>query len=214
VRRGCYANGATTIAGVGLPTPAQAAQMDAGVATRAVGNLRFVYPWVIRVRSTMREFVRIGCDGVMVDTSEGDDLAAVLREPEFLGQVHAATRADDPFAEDYTPLLQVRTADVAHAGTDARISFVLELASGRKIVKSVDAALVGRFERGSLNFVLLPGESFALTEARTITVSHDGGGNAPDWELASITLRKRGDLDRTVTFDRVVKTGFPEQGEF
>jgi len=66
---------------------------------------------------------------------------------------------------------------------------------GRTVTKSVDAAFNGRFERGSLNFVLLPDESFALSEVRAVTVSHDGGRNAPDWELASITLRQRGEQD-------------------
>jgi len=200
VRRACYGNGATTIAGIGLPTPNLVAQMDTAVAIRAVSRLRFVYPWVLREPTTMAEFIRIGVNGLMVDTPRAGELARVLRGPEFAGHVRAATRADDPFADDHSPLLQILTADVAHAGTDARITFTLDLAGNRNVRKTVDGAFNARFERGSLNFVLLPGEEFDLTDVSAITVSHDGGRNAPDWELTSITLRKRGQPDRIATF--------------
>ncbi|HET7544613.1 MAG TPA: PLAT/LH2 domain-containing protein [Polyangiaceae bacterium] len=204
VRRGCWGNGVTTIAGIGLPTPNLPVQMDAGVAIRAVGNLRFVYPWVLREPSTIAEFVRIGVNGVMVDTGQAAGLVGVLRRPEFAAHVRSATRADDPFADDRSPLLQIQTADVAHAGTDARITFTLELDGGRTIKKSVDAAFNGRFERGSLNFVLLQNDAFSIAEVRAVTVVHDGSGNAPDWELATITLRRRGEQDRIAAFHRVV----------
>jgi len=209
IRRGCYGNGATTIAGIGLPTPNLAVQMDAGVGIRSVGNLRFVYPWVLREQDTIAEFIRIGVNGVMVDTGRAGALLEVLRRPEFAAHVRVAARADDPFAADHSPMLQIRTADVAHAGTDAHITFTLELASGRTIRKTVDSVFNGRFERASLNFVLLPDESFALSDVRAIAVSHDGGRNAPDWQLATITLRRRGEQDRIATFNRLVTANSP-----
>ena len=106
-------------------------------------------------------------------------------------------------------MLQIHTADVAHAGTDARITFTLELAGGQAVRKTMDAAFNGRFDRGSLNFVLLPDASFSLSAVRALTVSHDGGRNAPDWQLATIVLRKRGEPDRTVTFNQLVTAHSP-----
>jgi hypothetical protein len=204
VGRGCYGNGVTTIAGIGLPTPNLATQMDAGVAIRALGNLKFVYPWVLRETSTIAEFVRIGVSGVLVDTDRADELLAVLQSPELAKHARVATRADDPFAEDRSPLLKVRTADVGYAGTDARITFTLDLAGGQAVEKTVDGAFTGRFERGSVNFVPLQNEAFTLSEVRAVAVSHDGGGIAPHWELATITLRKRGEQDRVATFNQIV----------
>jgi hypothetical protein len=201
VRRGCYGNGITTLAGVGLPSPKLVAQLDSAVAFRAVGNLRFLYPWVLVEPATMREFLRIGVSGVMVDTPNAGRLVEVLAGREFRERYRAATREDDPFALDHSPLLQVLTQDVTHAGTDAKISFVLELAGGRQVQKTVDAAPHGRFERGARDFVLFPGETFSIAEVVAVTVSHDGSGNAPGWALETLTLRRRGETDRTLSFD-------------
>ena len=100
VRHACYANGITTIAGIGLPSPNLAAEMEAAVALRAAGELRFTYPWVLTRPDTMAEFMRLGVSGVMVDTPRATELANVMRSPELAEQVRVATRADDPFTAE------------------------------------------------------------------------------------------------------------------
>jgi hypothetical protein len=213
VRHGCYGNGITTLAGIGLPSPRLAAQMDSAVAFRALGNLRLVYPWVLVEPATMREFLRIGVSGVMVDTPNAGRLVEVLAEPEFEPLYRKATRADDPFAPDTSPLLEVVTRDALFAGTDATIRFVLELTDGRRVSRSVDAAAYGRFERGARDFVLFT-EAFRLAEVKAIEVSHDGAGNAPDWGLEAITLRRRGEAARDLRFECAIRAGNPVRRAF
>ena len=98
VERAAYGNGITSVLGVGLPSPSLVHRMDVALALLGTGDLRFVYPWVLVAASTMREFIRSGVSGVMVDVSDTGTLARVLGEPEFANDVRLATRADDPLA--------------------------------------------------------------------------------------------------------------------
>jgi hypothetical protein len=201
VERACYGDGVTTLAGLGLPTPALIAEMDVAVALRTMGHLRFVYPWVLVTADTIREFFRTGVSGTMVDIDAAATLASVVAEPEFADRLHSARRSDDPFAPDHSLLLQVRTADVSFAGTNARVTFTVIPKQGPKIVRSVDAQLNYRFERGSVTFVSCLGVGLAPDDISAITVTHDGAGIAPAWRLDSITFSRRGLEDKKVVFD-------------
>lgn len=206
VARAGYGDGLTTVAGLGLPTPDLITEMDVAVALRAMGQLHFVYPWVLVDRDTIREFLRTGVSGIMVDTENAGTLARVVAEPELASELHPARRDDDPFALDHSLLLEVRTADANFAGTDARITFTLTPKQGPKVLRTVDARSNGRFERGSLTFVSCSGVELAPDDIRAISVAHDGTGPAPDWRLQSITLRRRGFADKLVVFDCEIRS--------
>jgi len=201
VSRACYGDGITTVAGVGLPTPKLITEMDLAVALRSMGKLHFVYPWVLVDADTIREFLRIGVNGIMVEVDNASTLTSVVAEPELAAQLHPARRGDDPFAVDHSLLLEVRTADAAFAGTDARITITLTPKQGPKVVRSLDARSNGRFERGSVTFVSCCGIELAPDDISAIIAAHDGAAPAPDWRLHSITLRRRGFADKTVVFD-------------
>jgi hypothetical protein len=98
VARAAYGNGIITVLGLELPSPSLRSQLELAVALAAVDKLRFVYPWVLVAESTIREFVRIGVNGVMVDVDHADTLARLLGEPEFVNQIRPAARRDDPLA--------------------------------------------------------------------------------------------------------------------
>lgn len=201
VAHACYGDGVTTLAGVGLPTPDLIAEMDLAVALRSIGQLRFVYPWVLVEADTIREFLRVGVSGIMVDTDNAGTLASVVAEPEFAARLHPARRDDDPFALHHSLILEVRTADVSFGGTDARVTFTLTSKHGSSVVHSVDARSNGRFERGSITFVSCWAVDLAPDDISGISVVHDGAGQGPDWHLDSITLRRSGFADKTVVFD-------------
>jgi hypothetical protein len=201
VSRACYANGITTVVGVGLPTPNLITEMDLAVALRSMGQLHFVYPWVLVEADTIREFLRIGVNGIMVDADNSGTLTSVVAEPELTARLHPARRGDDPFAIDHSLLLEVRTVDAAFAGTDARITITLTPKHGPKVLRSLDARSNGRFERGSVTFVSCCGIELAPDDISAISVVHDGAGQAPNWRLHSITLRRHGFPDKTVVFD-------------
>ena len=149
------------------------------------GRPRFLYVWTVEDHALMREYLRIGVDGII--TGHPADLRAILQEAEFQSLVRYATRADNPFQpanQNYG--LSIRTGDVQGAGTDAKVTFTLTGAAGSASM-TVDTSLPGRMERGSLNFVTLP--SSDLGALQSLSVQRDNSGLGPDWFLDTITVQ-------------------------
>ena len=178
VERNCYGNGISflnTILGPNVrPSLERACELRA-----AAGAPRFTYAWTVDDARLMREYIRIGVDGII--TNNVARLRAVSAEPEFQSTIRPATRADDPFAGPRAAYgLIVHTGDKWMAGTDAGVTFTLTGASGSASV-TVDTRWRARMERDAWNYVAL--ESPDLGPLRTITVQRDDQGNAPGWFL-------------------------------
>lgn len=206
VGRAAYGNGVTTVAGVSLVSASLITCMDRAVALRSLGMLGFVYPWVLVGRETMEECLRIGVSGVMVDVDNAEELTGVLAEPQFLGELRRAERGDDPLARDDSLVLAVRTGDGAAAGTAATVTFSLGLADGTLVSKSV-AARHSRFQRATTTYVTFAGLAIAPELIRSITVSHDGAGIQPSWQLVSISAQFRACESRHARFDCEIPPG-------
>jgi len=206
--RGCYGDGLSTIPpfGIGLPTPNLPSEFDLAVALKALGQLTFLYPWVLVQASTMREFIRIGVDGILVDVGgSASTLAEVVADS---GSVRPAVRGDDPFRKSPSPVtLEVVTGDVATAGTDSQVTLTLDLRNGTKAKRVVDGDRAGRFERGTSTSVTLLDLNVELEDIVAISVTHDGGGWATDWNLDRIHLRQRDKAQRSCLFGKWINRG-------
>ena len=183
VARQCYGNGISflnSILGPNVrPSLERACELRA-----ATGAPRFTYAWTVDDARLMREYIRIGVDGII--TNNVARLRAVTAEPEFQANIRLATRADDPFAGPRAAYgLIVHTGDKWMAGTDARVTFTLAGAAGSASV-TVDTRWRARMERDAWNYVTL--ESGDLGPLRTITVQRDDQGNAPGWYLDRIVV--------------------------
>jgi hypothetical protein len=206
--RAAYGNGITTAVGLELLGPRLIAQMDEAVALMALGRFRFVYPWVLVTKGTMRTFMRTGVSGIMVDVDDAGTLVETL-DRESSSELRRAVRDDDPFAERGAIVLEIHTADVRHAGTDATVTFELTLSDDRTLQKTVDAAFNGRFERGGVTTVTLAGTEISPGEVRSLTVTHDGRGLGSDWYLRSVVLRSRLGAPRHARFETTITQGNP-----
>jgi hypothetical protein len=208
--RGCYGDGLTTLPpfGIGLPTPNLPSEFDLAVALKALGQLTFLYPWVLVQEGTMREFIRIGVDGILVDVGgSASTLADVVADST---SVRRAVRGDDPFWKSPSPVtLEVVTGDVATAGTDSQVTLTLDLRNGAKAKRVVDGDRAGRFERGTSTNVTLIDLDLKLEEIAGITVKHDGSGWATDWHLDRINLRQLGQEPKSCRFDKWIVRGKP-----
>lgn len=179
----CYANGITreSILGPNVrPSMERVCEFRA-----ALGRTKFIYVWTVNDDDHMREYIRIGVDGV--DTDDVSKLRGIIGEPEFGSVIRLATRQDDPFRPgDFTYGLVIHTSDKWMAGTDANITFTLTGTNGTAS-KIVNAKLPYRMERNDWNYVTVPSDD--LGTLQSITVQRDNQGNAPDWHLDSITVQ-------------------------
>lgn len=147
-------------------------------------RLRFIYAWTVNDHDLMREYIRIGLDGMITD--EPGDLRAILREGEFSPLVRYATRADlafQPANQNYG--LAIHTGDQDGAGTDARLTFTLTGSAG-SAATTVNANYPGRMEAGAWNYVTLPSADLGVLQS--ITVQRNSQGGASDWFLDKITV--------------------------
>lgn len=206
--RGCYGDGLTTLPpfGIGLPTPNLPSEFDLAVALKALGQLTFVYPWVLVQAATMREFIRIGVDGILVDVGgSASTLTEVVAEST---SIRRAIRTDDPFWKLPSAVtLEVVTGDVATAGTDSQVTLTFDLGNGTTAKRVVDGDRAGRFERGTSTNVTLMDLNLQLEDIAGITVKQDGSGWATDWHLDRIHLRQLGKDPKSCLFDKWIDKG-------
>ena len=183
IAHACYGNGLSVLNSITGPyyryTLEHACELKA-----AQFRPRFVYAWTVNDGDEIREYLRVGVDGLI-----SDDVAKVrsIVSSEFAGVCSLAQRSDNPLVEDVFGYgLIVDTGDVWHAGTDANVTFTLHGATG-SASKTVNTRLIKRMERNERNFVTIP--SRHLGALSSITVQRDDQGNAPDWMLLRIFVR-------------------------
>ncbi len=158
------------------------------VARRARGgHLKMVYVWTLQDSDSMRNYMRMGVDGILVNNPA--TLREVLNEKEFSGNLRLATRTDRPFITPPAPayVLDVKTADVSGGGTDAWLRFAVVGPDEKMVHYIVDSGPIGLFESGDTNSVTIFGDVGAPEKVR---VWRDDSGNGPGWYLDRITLTK------------------------
>ena len=198
----CYGNGVAASFQSPSLSPHIRPSIEKACALRAgAGRLKFVYTWTVGDPNAMREYLRIGVNGIIpgqfpsaFDSASVAVLHAILGEPGFQPLVRLAGRRDDPFTRaDTAYALQVHTGDEPNAGTDAHVTFTLTgtLGSARTTVDtswigSLFGKTPGRMERNGWDFIILP--SLGLGHLQSITVQRDDDGNAPEWFLDRIIV--------------------------
>lgn len=175
------------------------------VASRALHHqIKFVYVWTLEKRDSMRNYLRMGVDGIMVN--DPAKLRKVVKDKEFSGKYRLATRNDRPFTT--TPpsayVLRVKTADVGSAGTDAWLRFAVVGPTGAKLRYLIDSYPPGLFEADNVNYVTIFGD---VGTPKKLRVWRDDKGNAPGWYLDRIGVTKtKGSspamATKTVVFDQ------------
>ena len=220
----CYGNGvANTFQSPTLSPNIRPSIEKACVLRAGGGNVKFVYTWTVGDSDIMREYIRIGVNGIIPGKSPSAfdpiavaNLRAVVEEPEFQSKVRLAGRSDNLFTRpDTAYALQVHTGDEDNAGTDANVTFTLAGTLGSSS-KTVDTSLIGsilgktpgRMEQDAWDFVTL--QSLNLGSLQSITVQRDDQGNAPDWFLDRILVNSsRYGVSKQANFGRWIDTTSP-----
>jgi len=210
VNNQCYGNGIAAVVQTPVLAPHVRPSIEHACALRAsAGNLKFIYTWSVADAETMREYIRIGVDGIIAgmrpakfDAASVAVLRRVVGEAEFQARIRLATRKDDPFKQPNAAYsLSVLTAD---DGTDANVTFTLNGKFG-SCRMTVDTLLNGRMEANEWNYVTVPSQN--LGELESLTVSRDNHGNRPDWYLERVLVESsRYAVSKTAEFNRSFDT--------
>jgi hypothetical protein len=220
----CYGNGVAHLFQSPTLSPHVRPSIEQACSLRGVlGDIKFVYTWSLGDTDSMREYIRIGVNGIIpgkhpsaFDADAVAALRAVVSEPEFRSTVRLASRQENPFERpDTCYVLQIKTGSRHNAGTDATVTFTLTGILG-SVSKKVDTSLIGsllgktsgRMENNSLDFVTI--QSFFLGQLLSITVQRDDQGNAPSWDLDFILVGSfRYNVSTQANFQHWIETTSP-----
>jgi PLAT/LH2 domain-containing protein len=219
----CYGNGIADLVRYPTFAPHIRPSVERACALSAArGDLKFVYTWSVGEQDSMREYIRIGTNGIIAgdhpmhfDADSVSKLRRVTGEGEFRSLIRLASRDDNPFTPANAAYALTVHTDARHnAGTDANVTFTLNGTFG-SYSKTVDTSLIGsvfggtpgRMENG-LDYVTLP--STDLGDLKSITVQRDNQGNAPGWFLNWIHVASgRYSQSKQASFERWIDTNSP-----
>ncbi len=139
------------------------------------GAPRLVYTWVLERADTLRAYLELGLDGVIVDLATVPCLLAILEEPRYRQMYALAPNGHNPWDAPALPqyALTVHTADRALAGTDVRLRFTLTGSLG-SVERVIDGVRSHMFERGSVNGFSLDGVDVGQVQSVSVEALDDG----------------------------------------
>ncbi len=185
-----YANG-SIVPGVkfGLFKSIMAAKAAQAAADEGDG-FKLVYAWVINPEASVRGYLDIRVDGLIVDLHAVEGVLRVLKEERFAPVYELAPNGHNPFAAPPPPayLLTIKTRDQHFAGTDVPVKFTLEGSAGR-VETVLDCDFRDVLERGETDFLTLEGED--VGEVKSLTVAEQEKGLNSGWLPESIRVESR-----------------------
>lgn len=143
-------------------------------------SFKLVYAWVLNREASLRSYLDLHFDGVIVDQDAVAHLLEILREERFASKYELAQNGHNPFTAPPRPtyLLTIKTRDAHRAGTDVPLKFTLEGSAGI-LETTLDGDYRDILERGGTDFLTLEGED--IGDIRSLTVEAQASGLYSGW---------------------------------
>jgi hypothetical protein len=183
-----YADGITTV----LKKPAVYKNITDALFCRYENephSFGLIYTWVMKKESSLRKFLDIYIDGIMVDVGTVGLLKKLIVHSPYNEVYDLAQNGYNPFAAAPIPKykLSIETKDELMAGTDAQILFTLSGVGGQSLKRlPFDGRVTGALERGSITNILV--EGFDLGEIKCLEVKALPDGIAAAWLPGTIAI--------------------------
>jgi hypothetical protein len=188
-KRFAYANGSIV---PGIKFGLFKSIMAAKALQAAGGGASFglVYAWVINSEASVRSYLDIHVDGLIVDLHAVPGVLRILGEEHFATMYELARGGHNPFAAPPPPayLLTIKTRDGHFAGTDVPVKFTLEGSAG-SLESTLDCDFKDVLERGETDLLTLEGED--VGEIRSLTVAEQDKSLNSGWLPESVRLESR-----------------------
>jgi hypothetical protein len=187
--RFAYADG-IMVAGspIGIYKSVMKAKVLQAQATAPEKQFKMVHTWVLASDNSLRSYLDLGVDGIIVNLSTVPTLISILNEPHFQPMYQLANPGYNPWGTAPIPAYWgiVNTADVMWAGTDALVNLTLTGTNG-SLVRTIHGDWAGVLEQGDSNHITWQGMNIGTITSLTATLGNKGG-SAPDWLPAMITV--------------------------
>jgi hypothetical protein len=150
-------------------------------------HLKLIYTWVLEDPDSIRSYLDLGIDGIIVNLDTVDTLKNILLEKEFLPMYELAQNGYNPWGAAPPPIYgaTIHTSNKYLAGTDVKVKFTLTGANG-SLTRTLDASFAGVLEQGKVN--PLPFDSMNLGKIASLKVELLSSDIDSDWLPAYIQL--------------------------
>jgi len=203
VTRIAYADGSYAY----LPAPHIANSVRKALTRRAQTSLpNFVSTWVLPTENSVRQYLRMGVDGMIVHNDNIKAALQVVASPEFAGRLRLAEKTDNPFQNGMLNYgIDIQTLDRKLAGTDAVVNCVLS-GPENAITSNIDTEHRRPFETGTTTPVAL--KMLLAGTPVSIYLTHDGTGVGAEWlpDIVHVYENKTG-LDVYASFGEWIRKG-------
>jgi hypothetical protein len=152
-------------------------------------QFKMVHTWVLASDNSLRSYLDLHIDGIIVNPSTVPTLISMLKEPHYLPMYELATNGYNPWGAPPIPSYggKVQTADVMWAGTDALVNLTLNGTNG-SLVCDIHGDWAGVLEQGDANDVTWQGQHIGTITSLKAELGNTAG-SAPDWLPAMITVK-------------------------
>ena len=145
---------------------------------QAAGNgdsFKLIYAWVLNRDSSIRSYLDLHIDGLIVDLHTVPHILEILKDGHFFPMYELAQNGHNPFAAPPPPqyLLTIKTRDTHLAGTDVPVQFTLEGSAGI-LETTLDGDYRDVLERGETDFLTVEGNDIGKINSLTIAQKHSG----------------------------------------
>lgn len=150
-------------------------------------GMKLIYTWVMADSASMRDFLHVGIDGIIVNLSTVPALKAMLLEKDFAPKFELAKMGYNPWSAPPIPtyFAEIHTADVNLAGTDAVIQFNLT-GTGGTLATTLNSDYKDVLEQAHTDFITLDGANIgAITSLKVTALTSD---ISSDWLPAMIKV--------------------------
>ena len=147
-----------------------------GLQARGKGDsFKLIYAWVLNRESSIRSYLDLHIDGLIVDLHTVPHMLEILKEDHFSPMYQLAQIGHNPFDAPPPPqyLLTIKTRDTHLAGTDVPVKFTLEGSAG-VLETTLDCDFRDVMERNETDFLTLEGNDIGQIISLTIAQQHSG----------------------------------------
>lgn len=212
-KRFAYADG-IMVAGspIGIYKSVMEAKVLQAQATNPDQQFKMVHTWVLASDNSLRSYLDLHIDGIIVNVSTVPTLISILQEPHYQPMYQLAVNGYNPWGAPPIPAYWglVHTADVTWAGTDALVNLTL-IGTNGSLVCTVHGDWAGVLEQDDTNKVTWQGSNIGTITSLKAELANTAG-SAPDWLPERITVGSNL-MPKKVHFDfgpnDWVKFGFP-----
>jgi hypothetical protein len=143
-------------------------------------SFKLIYAWVLNSESSIRSYLDLHIDGLIVDLHTVPHLLDILNEQHFAGMYELAQNGYNPFDAPPPPtyLLTIKTRDTHLAGTDVPVKFTLEGSAGT-LETILDCDFKDVMERGETDFLTLEGKD--IGHILSLTIAEQASGLNSGW---------------------------------